>query len=79
MTEQSASNPWGAPAATEAAPAPATTATGNEGTAWGVSEQTEASVGQSDWLNSSTVQEKSFDILNPFDLSVIPLDSYGRA
>jgi glycine betaine/proline transport system permease protein len=79
MTDQTASNPWGAPAETAPAQtesAPATPLTGNEGTAWGVSEQTEATAGQNDWLVNSTAQEKTFDILNPFDHSVIPLDSW---
>jgi len=69
MADQSESNPWGS---TETA-APEAPTTGNEGTAWGVSEQTDTAAG-SDWLASSAAEETSFNIMEPFDHSVIPLD-----
>ncbi|NVK19060.1 MAG: glycine betaine/L-proline ABC transporter permease ProW [Methylocystaceae bacterium] len=72
MTDQATSNPWGAPAQTET-PEPAQT-TGNEGTAWGVSEQTDAP--QADWLAGSSAEDVPFNILEPFHHAVIPLDNW---
>ena len=34
------------------------------------------SAGSSDWLNNEVAAEKPFDILNPFDNAVLPLDSW---
>jgi glycine betaine/proline transport system permease protein len=73
MADQSASNPWGSPSETTAPAAPATQATGNEGTAWGVSEQA-TDQPQADWLANSNAEEVTFDILHPFNHSSIPLD-----
>ena len=55
---------------TETAPA-----TGNEGTAWGVSEQGQQS-STADWLAGSEEQVTDFDLLDPFARSVIPLESW---
>jgi glycine betaine/proline transport system permease protein len=71
MADQAASNPWGEPATQ--APATAEPATGNEGTAWGVSEQAETAP-QADWLANSNAEQVDFNILDPFSQAVIPLD-----
>ncbi len=71
MADQSSSNPWGSPTPDAAS----TTGTGNEGTAWGVSEQADTAP-QADWLAGSHGDETPFSILNPFAHSVIPLDSW---
>lgn len=41
---------------------------------WG--QATSDSAGSSDWLNNEVAAEKPFDILNPFDNAVLPLDSW---
>jgi len=70
--DNASSNPWGA----VAEPAPRTApATGNEGTAWGVSEQGQQS-STADWLAGSEEQIADFDLLDPFARSVIPLESW---
>lgn len=72
MADQATTNPWGAPQT--AAPAtPDVPATGNEGTAWGVSEQS-STAPQADWLASSHADKVDFNILDPFSHAVIPLD-----
>lgn len=65
-------DPWGAPVE----PATQTeTATGNEGTAWGVSEQS-GQTAEADWLASSKGANTDFDWMDPFEHSVIPLGSW---
>jgi len=39
---------------------------------WGASQASTSA----DWLSSETVEQKPFDILNPFEESVLPLDSW---
>ncbi|KOO03111.1 glycine betaine/L-proline ABC transporter permease ProW [Vibrio nereis] len=41
---------------------------------WG--QATSDSASSSDWLNNEVAAEKPFDILNPFDNAVLPLDSW---
>ena len=83
MAESNTTDPWGNPAPASdtadpwggAAATPPPTTTGNEGTAWGVSEQP-ADAASTDWLASSEVEEQAFNILDPFARSVIPLESW---
>lgn len=71
MADQATTSPWETPAA----PAKQPTTTGNEGTAWGVSEQSDKGA-DTNWLASSKAEETSFDIFDPFAHSSIPLDEW---
>ncbi len=79
MADPAATDPWGNPAPANDTADPwggsADSATGNEGTAWGVAEQP-ADNASGDWLASSGGNEQQFDILNPFAYSVIPLEDW---
>lgn len=69
MADQPTTNPWGSPVP-QAETAPKT---GNEGTAWGVSEQTDQAE-KAEWLANSQAEAQTFNIFEPFDHAVIPLD-----
>ena len=65
-------NPWGEPVSKGETNPPVT---GNEGTAWGVSEQS-GEAAQADWLAAASGEDTAFDILHPFDHSLIPLGDW---
>lgn len=81
MSEQSASNPWAASAATEpATSSPAPDAPEAASNPWGspVSAPTEPAVASDDWLGTppETAPDLPFDWVHPFNDSVIPLDTW---
>lgn len=59
-TEQTNNDPWSQAAPTQEDP-------------W--SQGSEAAT-SNDWLNSEAVQETPFDIMNPFQDAVLPLDNW---
>lgn len=59
-SEQTNNDPWSQPAAEQSDP-------------WGQSTETPASA---DWLNSEVVETKPFDIMNPFEEAILPVDTW---
>ncbi len=59
-SEQTNSDPWSQPAAEQNDP-------------WGQSTEAPASA---DWLNSEVVETKPFDIMNPFEEAILPVDTW---
>ncbi|MEF1291419.1 glycine betaine/L-proline ABC transporter permease ProW [Vibrio sp. M260118] len=59
-TEQNSSDPW------------AQTSEATRSDPWGANQSST----QADWLNSETVEQAPFDILNPFDTAMVPLDRW---
>ena len=66
-------DPWGSTSETTTIAEPAT---GNEGTAWGVSEQSSQPTVEADWLAASKSANTDFNWMDPFENSVIPLGSW---
>ncbi|MDN3679721.1 glycine betaine/L-proline ABC transporter permease ProW [Vibrio tapetis subsp. quintayensis] len=62
-SEQTNNDPWSQPAAEQSDP-------------WGQSTETPASA---DWLNSEVVETKPFDIMNPFEEAILPVDTWVEA
>lgn len=61
MSSETSNDPWSQPASQPAADP------------WG---QTAESPAANDWLSSEVVEETSFDILNPFEEAVLPVDNW---
>ncbi|MGF1779067.1 glycine betaine/L-proline ABC transporter permease ProW [Vibrio nomapromontoriensis] len=61
MSSETSNDPWSQPASQPAADP------------WG---QTVESPAANDWLSSEVVEETSFDILNPFEEAVLPVDNW---
>ncbi|MCL9775518.1 glycine betaine/L-proline ABC transporter permease ProW [Vibrio methylphosphonaticus] len=61
MSSETNNDPWSQPASQPAADP------------WGQSSESPAT---NDWLNSETVEETPFDILNPFEEAVLPVDTW---
>lgn len=70
-TEQTTNDPWSTTEAEQTDPW--STATTEQSDPWSQGSEATSSI---DWLNSETVEEAPFDIMNPFQDAVLPLDTW---